>query len=343
MRRLFIAGALLIAACTAAPLGAGARGQAQGVPSRKDISKLILEAHQKRYLTGEGSPPFHLLATFRYTYGSVTKTGTYELLWSAPERFREEFRLGDDVGETDLASDGKLYVSRNKKFTPISLWQIRSLMFLPERPVWAKLEGETSVHSITAESLEVYTIELGTKPGANRVRLNFLAREILSEETIFGQGETATASHTDDYVDFGSARYPQHFLSTAKDMTVEINVVKLEQAGSFADVVFAPPENATVRDWCAEPEIAKPPLGHIFGDLFVVSDLEWTEKKVGAHYFLIAPDGSVETMARLSADGTESVGVLPKAEKEQARMPVRSCGGKPIEYEFVTRVMLLKP
>src|SRR5277367_3639751 len=107
MRRLFIAKAGVLAWVSAVLLaGCGAafsQTAVQPIPSKKEMSEMIHEAESHRYLTTKDAAPFHLLADFRYTYGSVTKTGTYELLWSAPERFREEFRLGDDIGETDLA------------------------------------------------------------------------------------------------------------------------------------------------------------------------------------------------------------------------------------------------
>src|ERR1700739_3916973 len=74
--------------------------QAQSLPSKKEATVLLQKAMDMAMLKAEGAP-FHLVAKIHYEAYSRTSDGTYELLWSAPDRFREEFRL-DTLGETDV-------------------------------------------------------------------------------------------------------------------------------------------------------------------------------------------------------------------------------------------------
>jgi outer membrane lipoprotein-sorting protein len=66
--------------------------QAQSLPSKKEATALVQKAMETTKLKVEGVP-FHLVAKIHYEAYSRTSDGSYELLWSAPDRFREEFRL----------------------------------------------------------------------------------------------------------------------------------------------------------------------------------------------------------------------------------------------------------
>jgi hypothetical protein len=321
---------------------------AQSVPTKQEASDLIFQAGQQRFLTANGAPPFHLVAHFRYVVGTTAQTGTYELIWAEPERYREEFRLGDDVGETDLAMDGKLYVFHNTSYLTYQLWRIRSLMLLPVKPSWAKLEKERPVHSVKQDGPNLVTVELDSKPGRNRVQLDLATRKIVSEETSTDQGQIKKSSLSDDFEDFGATRYPRHILFTLRDQTMEINVTKLESADTFGDTVFVPPANATSRDWCADPQIQKrlpwaasTPVSPAL--LVTIQDFKWNAQNNGAHYVLIAADGLEEKMVRLYPDGKAEEIALGKNPKDRPVMPIMICGGKPIEFEYVTQELLMQP
>ena len=74
--------------------------------------------------------PFHLVAKIHYEASFRTSGGTYELLWSAPDRFREEFRL-DTLGETDVVIGDKRYVLRTGPALQLGLWRLRYLLNSP--------------------------------------------------------------------------------------------------------------------------------------------------------------------------------------------------------------------
>jgi hypothetical protein len=345
MGRLTIASWLCLTVCGAAVVEAAA----QSVPSKRETSELVFKARQQWYLTAKDAPPFHIVASFRYVYGAIVKNGTYELLWADPERFREEFRLGDDIGETDLAMEGKLYVNRNTKFLSYPLWRVREMMFLPVTPAWAKFEKAIPVHSIKQEGPNLLTVEMDSQSGSDRVRLDFPSNKILSEETKMERGRFKKSSLDDSFVDFGGARYPRHFLFHLKDETVEINVSKLENADSFGDSVFVPPANATSRDWCADPTTRIERLPGTYGANgqlrtgLLIQDFHFPEGPQSALYYLVGPDGHVELLASLNADATATEGSPDKMLNSKTRLPVRTCSGKPIEYELVTQIVAINP
>src|SRR5713226_8119326 len=69
--------------------------QAQSIPRRAEADRLLQETAPKQNLDAVGNPPFHLVAHVRYDYRGSTKEGVYELLWTAPNRFKEFLQLGE--------------------------------------------------------------------------------------------------------------------------------------------------------------------------------------------------------------------------------------------------------
>jgi hypothetical protein len=84
--------------------------QAQSIPRREDTDRLLREALQKRNLESAGNAPFHMKAKVHCDFQGSTKKGVYELLWAAPNRFRETVQF-DDVVETDYALGDKIHIS----------------------------------------------------------------------------------------------------------------------------------------------------------------------------------------------------------------------------------------
>src|SRR5580698_9952433 len=103
---------------------------AQTLPSKKNMAALVQAAKSQRTLMAPGSPPFHLIANIRYTEGTQTASGKYEMLWADPAHFRQEFRIGD-ISESDVANGDMLYVLRNTPYERYSVWRVKALMNQP--------------------------------------------------------------------------------------------------------------------------------------------------------------------------------------------------------------------
>jgi hypothetical protein len=114
---------------------------AQALPSKTRAAELLAKADARTQLTSPYSPQFHFIATIHYVAKLFSASGTYEVLWAAPNRFREEFRLGA-LRESVVVSKGEVYDSRN---TPAVLYlasEAATLTGVPARgPDTALREG----------------------------------------------------------------------------------------------------------------------------------------------------------------------------------------------------------
>jgi len=137
---------------------------AQSLPSKREAVILLQKAGEQTLLAVPGRPSFHIVAKLHHVVGTNSFEGSYELLWATPERFREEFRLGD-AGETDVALEDKIYVLRNTP-TPIdTLFLIRALTGLPNGKTTAVNRRVTKVygsgadgHDLTCDSIASITL-----------------------------------------------------------------------------------------------------------------------------------------------------------------------------------------
>ena len=339
MRRLFISGVSVLFAGGAVFFGAvllAAGARAQGVPSKKEMSELIYEAHSHRYLTTKDAAPFHLVAKFRYAYGGVTKTGTYELLWAGPERYREEFRLGDDIGETDLALDDKLYVHRNTNFIPYPLWRIRRLLALPDSSLRFQYGAQHPVQSIQQVAANVLLVKVEDEHTKHYVRTDLTGNEIVSEESSVEEKKLKESLAFDTFENFGPVHYPRHILFSLNDETMEVNVTKVERVETFGDNVFMPPADATEQDWCAAPTLKLSPLNHLDAPYIVMAPSLDQHKMEGTYYYEFSADGHLEKVAKLLPDGTATELKVNPKERDSRPFPVRTCAGKPVPHYLIS-------
>jgi hypothetical protein len=344
MRRRYIPKAISLVMVAALSYGIAflsAGAHTQSTLSKRDIGDLIYDQLRNRRLTERGSPPFHVLASIRYTVGSTTSDGTYELLWADRNRFREEFRLGQ-LFETDVAMDGKRYVARNTVVVTYPLWWIRSLMSLPLKPVWAAAEKKRAVRSTHQISPDLMSVKLDGAPDELTVTVDLARKEVVSEEIKRNETDNKTSGLFDKFTDFGSTHYPMHVLAAQQQETVEVTVSKIEAADSFADTVFMPPANATAHDWCADPDIGKSPPGDSAGPIMFLPIVTSKEELDGAQYFLIGIDGRIEELHRLFADGSSKKFALDAKYTARPLFQVHECDGKPIEYETVIQASIIR-
>src|SRR5579864_9305611 len=124
MRRILIIAIFVLTMCTLP-------AAAQSLPTKKEAADLVVKAQKQMQLTGPGATPFHVLAKIRYTVGSASFDGDYELLWASADRYREAFRLGPLLS-VYVATQNKLHIQRNSPTLTYMQWRVRELMNLPE-------------------------------------------------------------------------------------------------------------------------------------------------------------------------------------------------------------------
>lgn len=322
---------------------------AQSLPSKKEMAALLEKAESQETFAAEGTPPFHIVASVRNTMEAhgkppVLATGTYEIFWADPGRYREEFRLGM-IWETDVASETELYLQRSSPFLPYSLWLLRRLTTLPVRqPELLKREKPKlesvrlgSAGSICAElELPAVTLDPFTAIDVThrQERLNDLKSVYQREVCLDPTTHQITSRHYvtrlaesvfDDYVDFGPARYPRHIVLKELGSTSEIKVEKLEPVDHFAADAFVAPSGSARRDWCPAPQLKIRPGN----DRFVISMFTGPDF---VYSVLVGTDGKAEKVTRLFPDGKFDE---LDAKEYPWRFAARDCAGKAIEYETI--------
>jgi hypothetical protein len=300
---------------------------AQALPSREEAVRLLETAGHQTSLTGSGAP-FHLAAKLHYTVDAISLDGTYEVLWAAAGRFREEFRLGS-IGESDVALDGKLYVLRSSPILTYPEVRVRGLTGLPNPPVTPAASESFQISKIyrsggAGESLLCF--DFGSPP------TNTNCVDSVTGRLVSVNNRMKLISRVEDrFMSVGAVNYPGHILSTIDHESLEISVDKLETVARFADEVFVPPAGASSRDWCANPDGVRPLDRNLFAKLTVGFALSHVPKGFRGYYAQVGANGRVEQAAEIYADGTARRSV--DRDLNGARFPVHSCAGKPIEYE----------
>jgi len=295
--------------------------QAQSLPSKKEATALVQKAIDMTKLKVEGVP-FHLVAKIHYEAYSRTSDGTYELLWSAPDRFREEFRL-DTLGETDVVIGDKRYVLRTGPALQLGLWRVRNLL---NSPLAVLAEPKLQVSKVWSS------------PGANARTCVSVGSALIEKQACFDTASSTVVSvnvasrnnsniemKLGDFVAVGPKRYPRHQFSHMGAETLEVKVENVEQASQFADSVFLPPSDATVFQWCPDA-VARGSYPTRVSSPLNVESL--------AYYLLIGRDGLV----------VKSIPLLVPSQRtekqttqwlQKAKFPIMVCHGQPIEYERI--------
>lgn len=306
------------------------------LPSKKDAAAILQRAEQQTRINSAGRPPFRLIAKLHYTSGKTTMDGAYEVLWQAPDRFREEFALGS-LSESDIAVPGKLYVLRNTPVPALALWRLRMLTSLPTLEAAASVAKIAKVLPQQNNARTVWCFELAPPFAPATDCVDALTGELISEQ-IKSREKGLSAFAEDHFVSVGSSNYATHMLSTIANDTIELNVEKLEQVDRFADGIFSPPNGATSRSWCPNPSVAKDDGQMIriwtaiaFPGLPSSPPPGYGRDLIG-YYMKVGTGGEIELAAEIHPDG--SARRVDFAGRD-VRLPVHSCAGTPIQYETI--------
>ncbi len=305
---------------------------AQSLPSKQQAAELLEKAENQTRLTAPGSPPFHVFAKIRYKSGAVSLDGTYEVSWAAPDRYREEFRMGT-ITETDVALKDKLYILRTGPFPAYSQWRVRLLTGLPDRDFPAFRSGVDKVYASQSDGENVVCLELASPRKGQTYCLSSSTGQFVSLANALKTGELTSGLIEDNFISVGASRYPGHMLSSIGDTSLEVDVEKLESVPQFAADAFAPPSGASSNDWCVRPDVGHQQRYVFFALAQAVRMVSSDLANVRAFYAQVAPDGHIEQLAALDDDGAAKV--IPTTGFKHKQLPIRRCNGRPIRYETV--------
>jgi hypothetical protein len=319
-------------------LSALAPASAQSLPSAKEISQWIEKARAMSTLDPADISPYHLVATFRYSWQDKSLDGTYEVLWAAPDRVRIGFRMGS-ISETEILLADKKYVERN---TPTMTVPMAILELLPFPPhAWPFELSKTSVEKPRLAESNGTRDVCAKSRNAGWSDLEFCfdatSSELTSQHVRSGtngqSGQSLMSTDLTDYVTSGKIRYPRHLQKRMGMYSMDVTIEKWEPVQKFSDDVFVPLPDGRAWDWCLKPDVKLPKDQKPVFFPAPVGDKTHVLTPV-AIYEIDGPDGIPERVTPLVELGDEASKEFFGTERHR-QAAIRSCGGKPISYERI--------
>lgn len=333
MQRAFIT-ATFVSCALIVPLARG-----QSLPTKSEAKELVRKTIEDMRLRSPESPPFHLAANVHFEVKGKAVDGTYELLWATPERYREEFRM-ESIAETDLGLEGNLYILRTTPALPLPLWRVRNLLFSPTGGPMDSPRVRSVGRAQSATGNEVCVEASYNVAGRERFCFNSATNEIVSIKGGDPDGKPPMRDvrrELGDFTQLRAIRFPRHLFYDDAGEQLDIRIESLDAAPNFPESAFVPPSNASVRDGCSSPtqSDARPWL----------QQPTMTLNKsfaIPAYAVLVGRDGRVEKVTPAVSGGDGFDRTMDNF-LHNAPFPVKSCGGKPIQYEEIVFPAILLP
>jgi hypothetical protein len=283
-----------------------------------------------------GSSPFHLVARVHYMLGADAYDGIYELVWAAPDRWRENFTMDNVGSEEDLAFGDRLHVLRNTATFSLPLWRIRDTLFHSVQAFYGPDPKARHVYSSSSTGKSLNCID--SKMGGTNGRVCYDPQTSQAELLYLGwkTPDDSFELQLSDFVTLGKKRYPRRISRRQEDEAFELNVETLQLAAHFADAIFVPPRASITFPWCANP-IEK---GHVVDPLPPVFQID-APPALLAYYVLVGTDGRIKTLRPIRSAGGNMDQMMAEW-SHKAKFSIRMCRGEPIEYETALFVQLMR-
>lgn len=316
------------------------RAQEEKVPSREEASELVKKALASVGLKHEQSTPFHLLANVEMKHGNKKSEGKYEILWSAPDKYRVNLQT-TTATETDIALGDKLYISRSTPALSLEMWTANGFL---QKPTSSLFLDDLAVKSVSSETVEGEKLTCVDASNALEMGLH-ICLDSRSDELALVRMEyirkRKKASQIpllelSDFVTVGNMRYPRHLAGIRQIVEIQAEVQKFEISTPFAENVFQPDPRATALDWCASPKFDPQTLPKKQEKPAHKPVWEYAEDQVVAYSIVVGPDGFAKKSYVLYS-GTPSVSAHVSATLDM-KYPVLGCNGRPVSYELISWV-----
>ncbi len=293
----------------------------QALPLSVDNATALLQKSLEATSLRTAKQSFHLTSTFTYKANTPNLTGHFELLFSAPDRYRMNLTVGT-ISETQILIGDKLYISRSSpKFSP-EVWRVAEFLWSPG----AGLQTPPKVIVGRATTYPAVKVSEDCEEESDALRRRkacFDSSQQIISFTIRDNGGSRLSQDAVSLSDFhslGASRYPGHLTKKSAWDTIDATVDSFVVASDFDENTFTPPANSVPRDWCPLPQAITPPapVFHVIeGALYV-------------YYVLVGTNGRVKKFSFIN----ESLG-NPRQSLEGKPYPILACSGKPVEYEMV--------
>jgi hypothetical protein len=314
-----------------------ARGQS--LPTKSEAKELVRKTIEDMRLRSPERPPFHLTANIHFEVKDKAVDGTYELLWAAPDRYREEFKMGS-IAETDFGLEDKLYIVRTTPALPLPLWRVRNLLFSPTGDPMDSPRVRTVERVEGSPNNEVCVEANYNVVGRERFCFNSAANEILSIKAGDPDGKAPMRDvrrELGDFFQLGAIRFPRHLFYDDAGEQLDVLIKSLDQAPNFSESTFIPPSTAAERDGCSNPTQSD-------ATAWLHRPTMTLNKSVAvpAYAVLVGRDGRVEKVSPAVSGGDGFDRTMGNF-LHTAPFPIKFCGGRPIQYEEIVFPAILVP
>jgi hypothetical protein len=273
-----------------------------------------------------GGNPFRLRAkveTFEDDGKSVT--GTYTLLWAAPNRWREEFSIAD-FQQTRVGGEGGVWETRSVPFIPFHLWQLSQALGSYARLELARSEKVGKIESKKLKGVNHRCVQIHWKDHAAPVREFCFATD--SPRLVLEHYVPSHCSYLfSDYASIGTRSFPRRIrVFDGESLTAQLDAEDLQDSVQFDSLTFEHSTDSRWRPWCANPE----PADHISP----IYSLEIPGSGTATVYISFGTDGGIHDARILKSSGPKrDAQILDALKREKWEAP--TCGGRPVEVETV--------
>jgi TonB family protein len=288
---------------------------------------LLASAKHQADIFNEKASPFQLDVDFVAQINIPTK-GYMILKWEAKDRWWRKVVMGD-YGQIEIRNGEKLFILRNKAFTPLHVLELINLLaFSQESEGLIVTKTKSQLENGVASSCMAVQKER-SKSGPHKVCIDPFSREILSDEWL----ETPDVPNREqftDYFDFGGRRFPRKLqLRDDTSVALSANVTSLKTI-AFDEALLVPPQGAIERRKCAN--MTTPVLLNKVKIPYPFPDRRSGNVGDTIASLTVLADGAVEDIQLISRAGHTMDEAALKNMKRWRFMPAL-CGTEPVVSE----------
>lgn len=291
---------------------------------------LLAKSRDLSNIEAPGSPAFALNAKIHYQAGTQTAEGDGQIIWMAPDHYREAFSA-PNYFYMEIVRDGYRYLARTNDDMPLIIFELRNSFAIAMRiPSDPKLKIKDVRTTAEAEGAQTCM-----KDGTFLTECLDNEGDILSLEKNFGREASAMDEHYEfsSFVQFGTKRVPQKItFQGGNDHSIDVDVQQLAFINAVPADAFNIPIHSARNTWCAEPKSdPKSPVNVNPPDSYLAASQALARAEASL-YCIIMPSGRVRSALLFHASGT----VKQKTVDDwvaNARFAPLLCGSDGQEYQ----------
>ena len=321
-------------------------GLVRRAPEDTSADSLALLAHAKQLqdLRAEGDSPFRLRAHIEVKVNKSETQGEYGLIWQAPNRWREEMKLGD-FGRLRVGAGGGYWQERTIDYQPEIIFDLDEFIFAAEVLEVRPTETVDKPKSRKIDDITVSCVEIRGKRSLERELCFDPAGGVLlhanfPERALHG----ATVNKTVDFSDvqpFGDKQIVRNIrIERPGRYQMRISFTSLAPTSEIDATAFAQPAHSEFWQGCGEGSSAE--ISSAKSPEYPAELRRNRQEGLVSVYARIEPDGFTSHLVTLNSASP----ALERAARDAIRQwkyKVPACGGPPARSETVIDIFFWIP